>query len=479
MRFVPIQYVKAGDVIGYDVYDTQGRTVIGAGIALTTYYIERLKESGFPGVYVDDDLSKDVKIQPLISPALRANAMNAVKAGDLDKTLDIAKSIIDEIVKSGTIALDMADIRSFDDYTFAHSTNVAVLACVLGLGMQLPEDELNNLVTAALLHDMGKVLIPKEILNKPSRLTQEEYELVKTHPSKSYELIKERIDISAHVKKAVLMHHENEDGSGYPMGAVNIEIPFIAKMLHVVDVYDALISDRPYKKGYAPWEAAEYLMGACGIMFDRRVVSQFIRLVPLYPKGTEIVLSDGRRAIVLENAGDHNLRPVVRVVDSGVKVDLLEREYSNITIFTGYQWEKEQQAKSEAERQSMIGGRGTRPVIMVVDDMKTNLVMLDQILGKDYEVLSMNSGEEALTYLLRNERPNLVLMDIDMPGMSGIETAERINTLTNGQLPILFVSAICDKDTVIACRKLHAAGYVARPYQAAYILAEIERILRK
>lgn len=118
----------------------------------------------------------------------------------------------------GNVSLDLTDLRSYDDYTYAHSVNVAVYCGVIGMGMGMSEVELGHLVTAALLHDLGKLQIPDEILNKPGRLTQEEYLIMKSHATLSYQIISERWDISAHIKEAVLHHHENVDGSGYPDG---------------------------------------------------------------------------------------------------------------------------------------------------------------------------------------------------------------------------------------------------------------------
>ncbi len=172
--------------------------------------------------------------------------------------------------------------------------NVAVIACVIGFGLKLKEEDLQDLVTAALLHDLGKLAIPQEILNKPGRLTQEEYQIMKSHALLSYKMIKERWDLSAQIKIAVLYHHENVDGSGYPEGLEGIEQTMFTRILHVADVYDALVSE-DLTKSRIPYEASEYLMGGCGIMFDRHVVATLLKYVPLYPKG-KTGLSVGRKS---------------------------------------------------------------------------------------------------------------------------------------------------------------------------------------
>lgn len=147
-------------------------------------------------------------------------------------------------------------------------------------------------------------MIPPEILNKPTRLTNEEYEIMKTHSTLSYEIIKGRWNISSKVKAAVLYHHENVDGSGYPKGIDGDGMTMFTKILHVADVYDALVSRRPYKGLHSPYEACEFLMGADGIMFDPKVVEALVLCVPLYLNGTQVLLSDGREGIIVDNVGE-------------------------------------------------------------------------------------------------------------------------------------------------------------------------------
>lgn len=476
MRYVPIDKATPGMVLGDDLFDTQGRVVIGVGTELTENYIKRLAEYGYGGVYIDDPIFSDVEIESAIPPELRHEGMKCIKNMDVDKCKKIAKQIVDELLPKDNICLDMADIRTYDDYTYGHSVNVAVLSCSLGIGMKLREAELEYLVTAALLHDLGKVMIPQEILNKPGRLTQEEFLIMKSHPSKSYELLADQYDLSAHVKQTVLFHHENVDGSGYPNGLVGEEQSILIKILHVADVFDALTANRPYKRGYPPFDAAEYLMGACGSLFDKNVVECFLKVIPLYPRGTEILLSTGQRGFVVENGGDHNLRPVIRLLPGGETLDLGERENYNITIVHEDESETAQQIKDETSRKEMI-----KPIkkyrLMIVDDMVSNLQMLRGILEFKYDLKLLKSGKQALDYLEKNEFPDLVLMDIDMPEMDGVETARRINALTDNKVPILFVSAVCDKETVLLCKSINAAGYIAKPYQSIYIKAEIEKIL--
>lgn len=218
MRFVSIEDARPGMCLAYDLYDSMGRTMVGSGCELTASYINKLNEYGFSGVYIEDEQSKDIYIEATIPEKLRQEGVKCVQENDIDRCAEIAQQIVENLLSRKNVCLDMTDLRSYDDYTYAHSVNVAVLCCVIGMGMGMSERDLNYLVTAALLHDLGKLAIPKEILNKPGRLTPDEYQLMKTHSTRSYQLLSKRWNISAHIKQTVLLHHENVDGSGYPQG---------------------------------------------------------------------------------------------------------------------------------------------------------------------------------------------------------------------------------------------------------------------
>ena len=278
MRYVSIFRVKPDDIAAMDIMDPNGILLVSRGTMLTGQIIERLRNLGFQGIYIGDEISVDIELPETITPELRALAKECIRTLNVKDSVQISKSIIEEMMEKQIVALDMRDIRSFDDYTYAHSVNVAVLSCVIGIAMKLESDELQDLVNAAILHDFGKLKVPAEIMNKKERLTGAEYEAVKAHPQYSYDIIRDSADISEQTKRAVLEHHENEDGSGYPNGKSGNEICKLAKILHVADVYDALISNRPFKEGYAPWEAAEYLMGGGGINFSQNIVDSFIKL---------------------------------------------------------------------------------------------------------------------------------------------------------------------------------------------------------
>lgn len=473
MRYISINNVKENDIAALDVASPDGRLLVGKGAQLTQNVIERLKMLGFNGIYIGDAVSDDIEIPETISPELRKLAKECIRTLNVKGSIQVSHSIINEIIDKQIVSLEMNDIRAFDDYTYAHSVNVAVLSCVIGIAMKLEQTDLLNLVNAAILHDFGKMKIPDEILNKKDRLSGTEYDLIKRHVDHSYEIIRESLDIAPEVKEAVLSHHENEDGSGYPRGLSGDEIPFIAKILHVADVYDALVSNRPYKKGYAPWEAVEYLMGGCGINFSKEVVDCFIKIIPLYPVGAEVMLSSGELCVVVANKGNNTLRPVVRSLKTKETIDLALRENLTIAIFAP---DVDEIQKSEENRIEMLEAAVHRKII-IVDDMKTNLQMLREILEPEYKVIPFKAGGQVMKYLENHTEPDLIILDIDMPLVTGTDVARMVNEKYDGRIPILFVSALTDKKTVLTCRELKASGYIARPYQPVYILSEVKRIL--
>jgi len=213
--------------------------------------------------------------------------------------------------------------------------------------------ELGYLVTAALLHDLGKLMIPEPILNKKGRLTAEEYSLMKSHAMMSYDAIRNREDLSAHIKVAVRHHHENVDGTGYPDGVTGDKLTIYAKILHVADVFDALTSKRPYKDAYSTYEALEYLMGNCGTQFDMGCVHLLMKYVPLYPKGTEVELSNGVVGVIYDNTGIHNMRPIIKTYNEEI-VNLMDMDNLSLTIIKSQGKEIESIERAEQRRQDMV-----------------------------------------------------------------------------------------------------------------------------
>lgn len=332
MRYINIDHAQPGMVVGKSIYNEQGSVLVNYHVKLTEKLIARMKKLGLMGLYIDDDLSADIQVEELIRDDLEVKATQALRKLDIDAALEVASDITDELSLNSDINVNLVSLRTSLDYTYKHSVNVAVLSVLTGIGLGLKKSMLKELAASGLLHDIGKLNIPVEILRKPGPLTDEEFELVKTHSELGYEKLKGNINISSKTKMGVYMHHENIDGTGYPLGLSGNQIYMFAKIIHIADVYDAITSDRAYKKAESPQKAIEFLMNHAGSMFLPEYVRAFVTYIPVYPKGRNVILSDGSVAVVVENRQQNTLYPVVRRLSDGETIDLSEQDETELTI---------------------------------------------------------------------------------------------------------------------------------------------------
>lgn len=363
MRYVPISVIRSGMKLGQPLFTRRGEILLAKDVILNENYIERIKELGYNGIYVEDDISKDVEIVELISHSLKNEAVQKVKntfvfankgkANEIEKIKqigkinDILKKLISDIMDNKNLMVNMIDLKLFDDYTFFHSLNVSVLSLVIGVAMKFDKKELYKLGLSGLLHDIGKVFIPDSILNKPEKLTEDELKLIQQHSEKGYRYLKDAFDLPIKTCLGVKCHHEYYDGTGYPNGLKGDDIFIYGRIIAVADVFDALTSDRVYRKALSPSEAIEYLMGNSGIMFDPKIVKIFLEKVAPYPVGTTVKLSNGSVGVVMQNFENFGLRPVVKVFmenNEKIKPYIINlkdnHQYSNITVLDIYKDEE-------------------------------------------------------------------------------------------------------------------------------------------
>lgn len=477
MRYLPIDKVVPGMKLGNDLYDTRGRLLVSKNFILTDIFIEKIKEKGIFGLYIDDAISKGIEVESAIPLTLRAEGMNAVQSRDIDACKNIAKMIVEEMMSNKKISLDMLDLKTFDNYLYSHSVNVAVIGCTIGMGMRFGEKLLEDIVLSGLLHDLGKLSIPEEILNKPGRLTNEEFALIKTHSMVSYEMIKDRIDISANVKHAVLSHHENYDGSGYPNGLDESNISPIARILHIADVYDALTSKRCYKKPYSPSAAVDILIGGKGTSFDPGAVEAFLGLVPLYPKGTLVTIGESVEAIVVENSGKHNRRPIVRTKDL-LDIDLSLPENEELSIRVPEDMDYFDFVENEREREKMIKPI-KRSKIMVLDYSGQTFMFLNKELKYLYDFQHVNSDSLATGYVRKYGYPDMIIVDVDGRDLTRPEYIKEMNTKITSNAPVLVLGSYKDIATIKLFRSLGIMNYILKPLNLTYIKNEIRRQLNE
>lgn len=332
MRYININQAKPDMVVGKSIYNEEGQILVNYRVRLTEKLISRMKKKGLSGLYIEDALSHDIEIDPVISEGLEQRAAKVLHEMDIDAAMDIASDITEELSTNGEISVNLVALRTNSDYTYKHSIHVAVLSVLIGIGLGLKKQKLKELAAAGLLHDIGKLNVPSEILYKAGPLSEEEYDLMKKHTEIGYEKIKDNISISSKTKMGVYMHHENMDGSGYPLGLMGDQIYQFARIIHVADVYDAITSKRVYKKAQSPNEAIEFLMKNAGSMFDSQCVKAFITYIPVYPKGRNVILSDNSIAVVVENRQCNTLYPIVRRLSDGETIDLSAMEEKELMI---------------------------------------------------------------------------------------------------------------------------------------------------
>ena len=224
---------------------------------------------------------------------------------------------------NAAVAVDISVLKTSDEYTFNHSVDVATMSMIVAKNMQMSQQDVYNIGIAGLLHDMGKSKIPLNILNKPGRLTDDEFAIIKEHSLLGYRIIKEKNEFNDSICFAVLQHHEKMNGSGYPMGVGSDKIVPYAKILSVVDVYDALVTERPYKKAFSQRTAVEMVMSMSGEL-DITAMRSFLSSVILYPVDSTVELSNGEKARVVKNSALSVLRPTVVGLQSGRVYNLAE-----------------------------------------------------------------------------------------------------------------------------------------------------------
>jgi putative nucleotidyltransferase with HDIG domain len=248
------------------------------------------------------------------------------KQVDPDTARPLVKAMQASVLRNPGALISLSRIKAADTYTFQHSVSICALLVSFAHALGMDAATVEEAGLGGLLHDIGKMKIPHEVLNKPGRLTEEEFQTMKSHAALSRDLLTGVPGISEMVIQIAGEHHEKVGGGGYPRGIAGPEISQIGRMTAIVDVYDALTSNRVYHKGAEPSGVLKNLLEWSGTHLDGDLVQQFIRTLGIYPVGSLVRLSGGRLAVVVEQSEDL-LRPVVRVVyDSGRKLHLQPRD---------------------------------------------------------------------------------------------------------------------------------------------------------
>lgn len=328
MRLVTLAMITEDMVLAQPIYHADN-LVLKEGVSNINRFTKRLNNLGINSIYVYDELSDGIEIPDVISDETRRACKKVLKK-TLDDLIDdnrmdslelsdMTTQVIEEIIKNKDVQLSLNDISAADEYTLAHSVSTTIYSLVIAKELNYNKSMLHKLATGALLHDVGKVALRKEVIFKPDKLTKDEYDYVKLHVDIGYEILKKSSCITELSRIIALTHHERIDGSGYPKGLKSNEIHEFAKIVAIADVYDALTSDRCYRSKMPAHKAAEYLLQNLEGQFDAELVSIFIKQIALFPNGSLVKLSNNQFALVEKQNKEMPLRPVVRVIADSKK----------------------------------------------------------------------------------------------------------------------------------------------------------------
>lgn len=229
---------------------------------------------------------------------------------DVDSLFESANEIMAGETNTYELMDILSNIRYFDDSTYAHSLNVAMLANILGRWLYFNEQDLKTLTVAGMLHDIGKVLIPPEIIKKPGALTPEEYQVIKTHPFKGYQLLTQK-QVDERIARAALMHHEKCDGTGYPLGLRHEKIDDIAKIITIVDIYEAMTANRCYREGLCPFDVIKMFEDEGYTKYDPKYLVPFLHGISDTYLHNTVLLNDGRKGEIIMTNKNYVSRPSI------------------------------------------------------------------------------------------------------------------------------------------------------------------------
>ncbi|MCL5960782.1 MAG: HD-GYP domain-containing protein, partial [Chloroflexi bacterium] len=361
MKRVSVSELKAGDVLGRAIYNEKGATLLQRGVTLNRRYVEAIRQRGFLSVYICDGIADDVEPQEIVSEKVRvaarkhlhdvftlvrraseesqdshpswATRLNGTVAPLVQQLRRDVESIIYEVLSTDAVS-GVISLKSHDNYTFEHSVEVTVAGVLLGKRLGLPFQTLQQLALGCLLHDIGKLVVPQDILNKSGGLSEEEFAVVRQHPQIGYEMVQEIVpSYQVLARHVILQHHERQDGTGYPHGRKGYNsilrhsthrfmepwrILLVAEIAAVADVYSALASDRPYRPAMESAEIVSCLQEMAGSHLNSQIVTHFLSVLPVYPIGTQVAITSGElegwRGVVIETNPSAVDRPVVRIL---------------------------------------------------------------------------------------------------------------------------------------------------------------------
>lgn len=326
MRKIPVAELKSGMTLARDVYNHEdGRLLLLKGFSLQQRYISKLNSLGIMYVYIDEEapitIVEDRNEEEVYNEAFSTmkDVLTTVTEGgtlQVAPVRDTVDDIVSKVMNNDSVFTQLVGMKDIDNYTFHHCVDVCVFSVITGKSIGLSVEELTELGMGSILHDIGKCRVPLNILNKPGKLTDEEFMTIKLHSIYGFEIIQNTHGLGKRISNIACQHHEKWNGSGYPTGLKENQIDILARIVTIADVYDALTADRCYKRKSLPHEAAEFVIANAGIMFDPELAKVFVNNITIYPEGTMVILNTGEIGSVTQpdQHGAMGLRPKIRVL---------------------------------------------------------------------------------------------------------------------------------------------------------------------
>ena len=296
----------------------------------------------------------------------RLLTLDLLKSAQLQRRINISaarelvKDTADNLMRDHNVMLWLTYLKQRDEYTLTHCMNVSILAMNFARHLQLDRTQIELVGLGALLHDLGKMRIPDAILNKPGRLTAEEFAIMQTHPHEGFNLLANEEALPGEVLDVVLHHHERVSGNGYPDKLPAAEIPQLTKIASIVDVYDAITSDRCYHDGVSPYHALQNIYKWANENFDKHLVEEFISCMGLYPVGSAVALNHGQIGIVVATTPKTRLRPIVLITHNQQGEPVAVRSIINLAT---QEWKKDKRLEIQRVIEPKEFGLDVRKII--------------------------------------------------------------------------------------------------------------------
>ncbi len=327
-RWVQLNEKIIGEIIAQDVYNHHGRLIVAKNTTINAFIVKRIKDFGVFDIYIYSPSNTIEKGKHIILEKLKENykenvtfikdMLNNIAIGkkiDIQKIAKRYDCIYPQYYENNYVVACMNELQGTDEYTYTHSMNVSLYALLIGRWLKLNDKQIEKVALAGFLHDIGKGKIPCELLNKKGRLLPGEFEEVKKHTIYGYEISKSIPDIDEEVRQVILMHHEREDGKGYPFGVNRKEIHLYTKIISIADVYDALTSKRAYKEKMTPFDTFREMTKFEYGHLDKNIMLTFLHNIVNYYVGAKVKMNSGEVAQIICIPYYNSFKPIVMIKD--------------------------------------------------------------------------------------------------------------------------------------------------------------------